>query len=213
MRGKRGASGNPPHPAGGGRQKGGTNPTGGDGSGSAPVDPIDFLLEAHSAQLQLCDRLEAIADSLPGNVDQQACRRAAMALRHDVHLHHLDEEEGLFPLLRRHAAHDGSLMEMIRRLEAEHASDEGFSDELIELLERLSRGERPHDQEAAGYMLRGFFESFRRHLAFENQVILPRAAGLLTAAERNDLMEIIRRNRIAAPRPLFPGTPDEPSQH
>lgn len=167
-------------------------------------DPIDFLIATHMAQLKLCDRLEAIADSLPGNVDRAACHRAALALRHDVHLHHLDEEEGLFPLMRDHAMDDAKLNESIARLETEHASDEGFSDELTELLERLARGEKPLDQEAAGYMLRGFFESFRRHLAFENEVILPRARALLTDNDREALSQTLRRNRLTAPHILFP---------
>jgi len=189
------------------------NEAGGNGSGFGRQDPIAFLMATHEAQLQLCDQLEAIADSLPGNVDPLACRRVAIALRQDVHLHHLDEEEGLFPLMRGHAPEDAALIDMIRRLESEHASDEGFSDELTELLERLSRGEQPHDQEAAGYMLRGFFESFRRHLSFENDVILPRASAMLTQAERDGLMEIIRRNRLAAPLPLFPDPAGGPSRH
>lgn len=206
MRGKRGGSNHSQRPT--GRKGGGgvSRATGGGGRAPTdpPGDPIDFLLATHMAQLELCDRLEAIANSLPGNIDAAACHRAAMALRHEVHLHHIDEEEGLFPLLRGHAADDRTIDETIRRLEAEHAADQGFSDELIELLERLARGRRPRDQEAAGYMLRGFFQSFRRHLAFENEVIFPRARVLLNEADRESLTCTIRRHRDQAPRLLFP---------
>lgn len=201
-RSARGDSGRPPKSDGSGR--GAT----GSGEGNVPAgprdNPIDFLLGTHAAQLQLCDQLEAIADSLPGNVDRAACHRAAMTLRSDVYMHHMDEERGLFPLLSKHATADTMLNDSIRRLEAEHASDEGFSDELMELLERLARGEKPHDKEAAGYMLRGFFESFRRHLAFETEVILPRARALLTEADCEALLEVLNRNRREAPRLLYP---------
>ena len=43
-------------------------------------------------------------------------------------------------------------------------------------LNRLGSGDGTVNAEAAGYMLRGFFESIRRHIAFEQQFML-RGAG------------------------------------
>lgn len=39
--------------------------------------------------------------------------------------------------------------------------------------DRDSAGDRPYNAEAIGFMLRGFFEGLRRHIAFEREHVLP----------------------------------------
>ncbi|TIT74091.1 MAG: hemerythrin domain-containing protein, partial [Mesorhizobium sp.] len=61
----------------------------------------------------------------------------------------------------------------IQRLRAEHVEDECFADEITEILLAIGHGERVDNAEAIGFMLRGFFESLRRHIAFEREHVLP----------------------------------------
>ena len=63
----------------------------------------------------------------------------------------------------------------IARLKFEHVEDECFAEELTDTLTRLGSGDGSVNAEAAGYMLRGFFESIRRHIAFEQRFMLPEA--------------------------------------
>ncbi len=170
-------------------------------------DPLDFLCNSHHAQLALCDVLEGIADSLPNDIDRRLCFRAAMALRVDISLHHLDEERGLFPLLRKRVSVHESLQSSLQRLESEHYADEGFSEEVIEGLEALSRARADINHELIGYMLRGFFESIRRHIAFENEVLLPLARNAFTSGDLDTLAAVMRQNRVNAPRALLPDGP------
>lgn len=160
-------------------------------------NPLDLLEHDHARQADLCDSLERIADSLPADVDRRRCREAAYALRHDLPLHHMDEEEGLFPLLRRHAAQSENLAVIMARLSSEHAADESFAEELTEELERLGEGLSPPNPEALGYMLRGFFESYRRHIHWENEILLPLARETLTEADLDELFRAMANHRQA----------------
>lgn len=150
-------------------------------------NPLDLIEHDHARQAGLCDILEQIADGLPADIDRRRCREAASALRYDLPLHHLDEEEGLFPLLRRHAAQSENLCAITARLSSEHSADESFAEELTEELETLSATGIARNPEALGYMLRGFFESYRRHIHWENEVLLPLARQTLTREDLNEL--------------------------
>ena len=159
------------------------------------TDPIDFLAHEHARQEWLCDVLETIADGLPGKLECALAAMVAEALKVDVPLHHEDEEQGLFPLLARRAAPDDNIEAMIRQLNREHLADDTYSTDLIDVLEALAGGQIPLNPEMAGYMIRGFFESYRRHIAFENIVILPLARVRLTQEDMQELLVRIRSRR------------------
>ena len=166
------------------------------------TDPIDFLAHEHARQEWLCDVLETIADGLPGTLECALAAMVADALKVDVPLHHQDEEQGLFPLLAERAAPEDNVEAMIRQLNREHLADDTYSTDLIDLLDALAVGQIPLNPEMAGYMIRGFFESYRRHIAFENIVILPLARVRLTQGDLQKLLACIqsRRRKMAIGR-------------
>ena len=166
-------------------------------------DPIGFLEDAHLEQLALCDLLEEIADSLPLQVDRLRCFRAAGKLRTSVVVHQLDEDAGLFPALRRRAKLDAGLKASLARLEAEHMDDEGYASEIVDALETLARGGSISSVETLAYMLRGFFEGHRRHIAFENEIILPLARKVLTEEDLLDIEHVMLDNRAKGPEDFF----------
>ncbi|MCF3640107.1 hemerythrin domain-containing protein [Rhizobium sp. TRM95111] len=140
---------------------------------------LDWLQRAHDTQLHLCGALEEIADSLPDNINRQRCLAAAKALGPLVHQVHRYEETVVFPALERQAGSSPLLHETLSRLKFEHCEDECFAEELVDALQRLGRGDGGINIEATGYMLRGFFETMRRHIAFEKTMLygLPPLAG------------------------------------
>lgn len=169
--------------------------------GSENTDPIDRLEQAHAFHAGLCDMLESIADSLPDEVDPLQCRQALTSLQIELPLHHKDEEVGLFPLLEQRAKPKDNLAEHLAQLSLEHATDESFADELSQELDSLSRGERPQNPNMLGYMLRGFFEGYRRHLHWENTVLLPLARKRLTDADLDQLARTMQQHRSAGNGP------------
>lgn len=144
---------------------------------------IAWWKEAHRLQLALCDDLEAIADSLPGNIVNQDCLFAAKSLGRLIRDVHAYEEETLFPALRPMFPTSSEFGSAVDRLIFEHLTDECYADDIAEKLLYLGTGGRDANMEALGYMLRGFFEALRRHIAFERDHFSSAVETLQTAAE------------------------------
>lgn len=162
-------------------------------------DPITVILTHHAGHLALCNSMELIADSLPDKVDLAICGTVINGLAERVDKHHRFEERVLFPLLRRRAAFENRLLRSLDRLGEEHHIDEGHAEEVIDLLDAFRRGSINVSPDTAGYMLRGLFESMRRHIAFENDHILPAARRLLSKA---DLVELSVGLELVEFRPI-----------
>jgi hemerythrin-like domain-containing protein len=139
-------------------------------------NPIAALRKAHREQLLLCDRLEEIADSLPDSVNRQKCIYAARALGPMIRGVHRFEEDVVFPMIAKRLADLEDIETTLTRLRFEHCEDECFAEELTEALHALGAGRAEINIEATGYMLRGFFEAMRRHIAFESEHLLREAA-------------------------------------
>jgi len=121
----------------------------------------------------ICSSLEEIADGLPENVDRQNCMTLARTIYPTIVNSHRFEEGIVFPLLRRTANVPG-LDDTIERLRFEHWEDESFAAELQESLCAFVNGRQQQENvETLAWMLRGFFESLRRHIAFEREHVMP----------------------------------------
>lgn len=144
--------------------------------GLAARDPdrlLAFLGTSHRDQRVLCDQLEAIADSLPEQVDRALCLYAARALGPLIAHAQALEEEVLFPALESRWRGLPGMARTLERLRLEHCEDACFAEELFDALMAYGRGVPDPAPETFGYMLRGFFEGLRRHIAFEEEVVVP----------------------------------------
>lgn len=128
---------------------------------------------AQDEQLALCDQLEEIADSLPDNVDRQICIHTARALLPVISRAHRMEEDILFPLVEKTETAVTDTNATLERLRIEHAGDECFVEELVDVLMSYGAGAPSQTPETTGYMLRGFFQGLRRHIAFEKEILGP----------------------------------------
>ena len=111
-------------------------------------------------------------------------------LGHDYPMHIADEEADLFPLLRRRCPPCDRIEEIFELLCREHLTDARLNTALTEDLEPLIAGRAFNDPARVLMNLFAFVETQRRHLAWENAVILPRARAYLTPA---DCVELGRR--------------------
>ncbi|WP_417584707.1 hemerythrin domain-containing protein [Pelagibacterium sp.] len=145
-------------------------------------DPKYLLGAAHDDQLALCATLESIADSLPDKVDRPGCMKAARAVGPLFARVHALEEDIVFPAVTARWQNFADIAATVDRLKHEHLEDSCFAEELHDALMAYGRGENSPNPEALGYMLRGFFESLRRHIAFEREVIVPLFAMAEAAA-------------------------------
>ena len=161
-------------------------------------NPLDIIAHAHAMQQELCDVLERIADGLPDDVDRRLCARAAASLQYEIPLHHRDEEEALFPQLRLRVEPSDDLGDILDRLAAEHAADTDLGAEIAEWLEQLAEGKRLANPDMVGYMLRAFFESYRRHIHWENTLVMPLARKRLTDEDFTQIAAVMEKNRSDA---------------
>ncbi|MCA1493832.1 hemerythrin domain-containing protein [Sinorhizobium alkalisoli] len=137
----------------------------------AYAEPLAWLASAHKEQLALCDSMEAIADSLPGEIDREICAYAARMLAPMLRHFHAGEERIVFDWVEQRFGDDPSARASLERLKFEHCEDECFAEELTEMLDRLGTADHTVNPETAGYMLRGFFTGLRRHVSFEQECL------------------------------------------
>lgn len=128
---------------------------------------------AHREKLRLCAALEDVADSLPAHVDRLRCLAIAGELVPLLRSVHRYEEDVVLPAFLAALGRSPDAWASVVRLKTEHVEDECFADELTEVLMAIGQGGRVDNPEATGFMLRGFFETLRRHIAFEREHVLP----------------------------------------
>ena len=157
--------------------------------------PIDFIRADHERQEVICTWLEACADE----EDTQAIAGAAQALlrffTEDLPRHALDEEEDLFPLLRRRATAEDGIDRILDQLSREHLLDKDLVEFLVEDLEALAEHLRlPH---AIRFFnnLKAFAMTQVRHLAWENATVLPLAERRLSSDDMATLAQSLARRR------------------
>ena len=126
------------------------------------------LERSYQQLLDLCDVLEAIADSLP-HPDAGLCITTADALEPLVELTHVLEEDVLFPILA--APSRPELNRTVARLRREHLSDMATAGEVSGALRAVASSSSPLSPDAVGYLLRSFFDSMRRHVYGEFELI------------------------------------------
>ena len=150
-------------------------------------DPIKRIEDEQAHMMALCDMLETIADEIPDNLNPSTFVMAARSLRHELPRLHRHEEQLLFPMLAKRAWPEDNIDEILDGFRQENAMDEGYAEEVLTVLDRLSLGRGLENLEMAGYLLRGFFESLRRHLRWENIILLKLARQRL---QEDDLAQM-----------------------
>ncbi len=143
-------------------------------------DLLILLDKEQRRLLRLCGILESLADRLPGSFASNKTGRVLRLLEKAFAFHVFLHERCLFPLVRSCSDDLESIEPILRQLEYEHAAEHGL---IIELLENsapaLSSGV---DTKAFGYILRSFFDNYRRHASWERTILYPMARTLLTPA-------------------------------
>ncbi len=130
------------------------------------------LLERDQMRLlRLCAALEKIADGLPGTGHQKKTGKILAFLDKAFLRHVFLHEKCLFPLIRSLEDKREPIEVILRELEFEHSADRGLILEILSAYE--GRDSRNAGIEGLGYLLRSFFENYRRHSAWERTTLYP----------------------------------------
>lgn len=150
---------------------------------AAQVDALEAFNISQREQLELCDLLEDIADSLPAGIDRQTCIHAAKALGPVVMRGQEIEERTLFSAVEKAGTIQIDPTAIIDRLRLDHMGNVYMCEEIFDVLISYGAGNPTHGAEATGYLLRGFFSGLRRHIALEQELLTPTLARI-SQAER-----------------------------
>ena len=149
--------------------------------------PIEFVLADHDRQRVQFAALERLANDLDAP-DARAIAAAILEfLETKLPLHVQDEERDLFPLLRRRAEPDDGFDVLLGLLQDEHAVNEEYYRDVLGPLRTMAGGGKPARPEAFAAQARAFSIFERRHLAWENDAILPLARKRLTPEDLRTL--------------------------
>ncbi len=163
------------------------------------ADPLDFFFAEHFRHRQLCHLIDQLSATVFFDADRIA--EVVDFLRFEAPIHIIDEEEDLFPLLRRRCLPEDELEGVLGVLSAEHRADAVLGRAVRTHLEAcLDTRSAPGASVEGRRDLSAFATQERRHLALENAVVLPIARQRLS---EEDLTGLARR--LAARRGRAPG--------
>jgi iron-sulfur cluster repair protein YtfE (RIC family) len=140
--------------------------------------------------LRLCAALERLADGLPESRIHGKTSRLLHFLNRAFERHIFLHEKCLFPLMRSLLPAHSPLEPVLNQLEYEHASDHGLVLELTSAFENSSRELAGSDIPMLGFLLRAFFENYRRHNVWENGILYPAARQLIYAHPHDALLRM-----------------------
>lgn len=150
-------------------------------------EPLEFFLAEHLRQRCLCAALRRIA------ADRRADRSLMVAisdvLRIDLPLHHMDEEQDLFPALLRRGRPEDDLGAIIRELGEDHRRFQVVADMIASRLSVLAQDEAPGLDPIFCGTLKLYADEESRHLAIENAIVMVIARKRL---KTEDLIHISR---------------------
>ena len=160
--------------------------------------PVDFLFAEHYRQRVVLNHLERAAAD-PAMPDRARVVKAILEyLRRDLPYHVQDEERDLFPLMRKRCLAKDRIDAVFRILSAEHAGDDELADLLIDALEQRRGSGDQAPAIALERVAHAFAETQRRHLVWENTLVLPLARQRLTDPD------LVRLGRKMAARRSIP---------
>jgi hemerythrin-like domain-containing protein len=150
-------------------------------------DPLGFIYAEHYRNRIICNTLDAASPASRPNLSAEELAAIVEFYAVDRPLHVADEEELLFPMLRLRCEPSDNLPEILALLEAEHRSDQPLIDSVIEGLTALINSAALADPALFAEKCRAMSDFQRRHLAWENSVVMPLAKRRLTSADLVDL--------------------------
>lgn len=160
-------------------------------------EPLNFFFAEHFRHRQLCDAIDRLAASTFFDADLIA--EVVDFLRFEAPIHIIDEEEDLFPLLRRRCLPEDDLEGVLGVLSAEHKADGVLGKQVRDHLERcLAKRIAPGGDPEMRKAMSAFAAQERRHLALENAIVLPIARLRLGPEDLTGLAQRLaaRRGRV-----------------
>ena len=162
--------------------------------------PLDVIRAEHDRQFVLCGQLIELAAKRRLGPLIEGSEALLAYLVEDLPLHCRDEEEAMFPLLRRRCLPEDGIESVLAELDKDHAAERFLAAHLVIDLKSIAIEGKSDSPARLFETLRVFAEGQIRHLTWENRSVMPLAEIRLRP---EDLVEIGRsmaeRRGIAYP--------------
>lgn len=158
--------------------------------------PLDYIRADHLRQRVLCVLCEQLADD--AHLRVAVAEEVLAYLKTDMVVHVIDEEQDLFPLIRRRALDDDDIEEALGQLSGEHAAEEDLAELITKGLEEALSNPASGLSDDLRQNLKDFAHNERQHLTLENATVMPIAKLRLTERDLVDLA-----GRMAARRGIL----------
>lgn len=168
---------------------------------SLDSDPVDRIVDEHYRQQALCHVLERVARNPRHSAGSSELGDAWRYLGNDLLTHIADEEDDLLPLLCHRCQVGDAFGEVAAALRDNHAGERSLGDTMLPELQRLIDGRAlANPVRFFGNAMR-LSRMIRRHLVWENAVLVPLARRRLKAPDLPYLAEkMAMRRRAGAAR-------------
>lgn len=157
--------------------------------------PLEYVLADHARQRNACAALQRFAAQRFAAAAEAEELSAYFA--DDLALHRRDEEESLFPALRRRARKEDGLDDTLTQLQAEHGEASAMERAIVNALRQPAEEGAVALKPATRSLMRRYVKREHRHIAVENGVVLVIAGIRLNAAELKIMSAAMKARRRA----------------
>lgn len=157
--------------------------------------PLDYIFAEHFRQRSACVALKSAAAE--GCIARVQADILAAFLEHDVPLHHDDEDQDLFPAVRRRALAEDDLDAVLARLTDDHRRANGMIRAIVDALTAMPNRDPVELEPASRDIIRVYAESEHRHLAMENGIVMAIARIRLKPADLAAISQSMKQRRGA----------------
>lgn len=157
--------------------------------------PLEFLLVEHYRQRIICNTLETSPFDPRNALSKDEMKAIVDNLSVDFPLHLDDEELSLFPLLQKRCLPADNIAEILDQLIKEHEVDRPLVARVIDFLNAALADDEIVDFSPYRESTAAMTEAHRRHLSWENSVVLPLAKRRLEPADLADLGTAMAQRR------------------
>lgn len=156
-------------------------------------EPLNYVLVDHSRQRSLCTAMRSFSET--GHVDRSVADMVVAYLGRDLGLHHRDEEDDLFALLRRRMLPEDDLGSALAQLVEDHRRSQSMVETIIDALSaRPTEGPVGLTRSTRELML-AYAGCEHRHLAAENGIVLAIARIRLTRGDLKAMSRTMKERR------------------
>ncbi len=155
--------------------------------------PLDYILADHARKRSICVALRRFATD--GQVARSEADMVIGFLDQDLPLHHEDEDQDLFPAVRRRALPEDDLGAVLARLSEDHRLSAVMVHAIVDVLAAMPGDDPVKLDRQARELMQAYAASEHRHLAMENGIVMAIARIRLKPADLKAISQTMKLRR------------------